>query len=128
MPIESLVCLFCEMNSERIVAQNELAFAIPDGYPVTPLHTLIIPRRHVSTFFELGQAEINACTFLIKDQKNRIETEDHSVHGFNIGMNNGVSAGQTINHCHIHLIPRRTGDVDDPRGGVRHIIPGKGYY
>ena len=121
-------CLFCEMNSERIVAQNELAFAIPDGYPVTPLHTLIIPKRHVSTFFELGQAEINACTFLVKDQKKRIEAEDHSVDGFNIGMNNGVSAGQTINHCHIHLVPRRTGDVDDPRGGVRHTLPGKGYY
>ena len=121
-------CLFCEMKSERIVAENELAFAISDGYPVTPLHTLIIPRRHVSTFFELGQAEINACTFLVKNQKKLIETEDHSVDGFNIGMNNGVSAGQTINHCHIHLIPRRTGDVENPRGGVRHTIPGKGYY
>jgi len=107
---------------------HELVFAIPDGYPVTPLHTLIIPKRHASTFFELGQAEINACTFLVKDQKNRIEDEDHSVDGFNIGMNNGVSAGQTINHWHMHLIPRRTGDVDDPRGGVRHTLPGKGYY
>jgi ATP adenylyltransferase len=121
-------CLFCEMNSERIIAQNELALAISDAYPVTPLHTLIIPKRHVSTFFELGQAEINACTFLVKDQKKRIEAEDHSVDGFNIGMNNGVSAGQTINHCHIHLVPRRTGDVDDPRGGVRHTVPRKGYY
>jgi ATP adenylyltransferase len=63
-------CLFCEMKSERTVAQNELAFAIPDGYPVTPLHTLIIPKRHVSTFFELGQAEINACTFFIKTRRN----------------------------------------------------------
>jgi ATP adenylyltransferase len=116
------------MNSKRIVAENELAFVIPDGYPVTPLHTLIIPKRHVSSFFELGQAEINACTFLVKDQKTRIEGEDHSVDGFNIGMNNGVSAGQTVNHCHVHLIPRRTGDVDDPRGGVRHSIPRKGYY
>lgn len=121
-------CLFCEINSERIIAQNELAFGILDGYPVTSLHTLIITKRHVSTFFELGQAEINACTFLVKDQKKRIEAEDHSVDGFNIGMNNGVSAGQTVNHCHVHLIPRRTGDVDDPRGGVRHTLPGKGYY
>jgi diadenosine tetraphosphate (Ap4A) HIT family hydrolase len=116
------------MKSERIVAENELSFAIPDGYPVTPLHTLIIPKRHVCTFFELGQAEINACTFLVKDQKKRIAAYDHSVDGFNIGMNNGVSAGQTINHCHIHLVPRRTGDVDDPRGGVRNTLPGKGYY
>jgi ATP adenylyltransferase len=121
-------CLFCEMKTERIVAENELAFAIPDGYLVTPLHTLIIPKRHVSTFFELSQAEINACTFIIKDQKKRIEADDHLVDGFNIGMNNGVSAGQTIDHCHIHLVPRRTGDVDDPRGGIRHTLPGKGYY
>lgn len=121
-------CLFCGINSERILSQNELAYAIPDGYPVSPLHTLIIPKRHVATFFELGQAEVNGCTFLINEQKKRIEAEDHSVNGFNIGMNNGESAGQTISHCHIHLIPRRSGDVDDPRGGVRHTLPGKGYY
>src|SRR5262249_38889685 len=121
-------CLFCEIKSEKIITHNELAYAIPDGYPVTPLHTLIIPKRHVSTFFELHQAEINACTFLVNDQKKRIEAEDHLVDGFNIGMNNGVSAGQTINHCHIHLIPRRTADAYNPRGGVRHALPGKGYY
>jgi ATP adenylyltransferase len=80
------------MNGERIVLRTSW----PLGYPVTPLHTLIIPRRHVSTFFELGQAEINACTFLVKDEKKRIEAEDRSVDGFNIGMNNGVSAGQTV--------------------------------
>src|SRR6266498_3575497 len=121
-------CLFCEIDSERILAQNELAYAIGDGYPVSPLHTLIIPKRHLATFFELGQAEVNACTALINEQKKLIESEDHLVNGFNVGVNDGVSAGQTIDHCHIHLIPRRSGDVADPRGGVRHAIPGKGYY
>ena len=121
-------CVFCEIGGERILAQNELAYAIADAYPVSPLHTLIITKRHVATFFELGQAEVNACTALINEQKNRIQAEDHSVGGFNIGVNNGVSAGQTVDHCHMHLIPRRTGDVDDPRGGIRHTIPGKGYY
>jgi ATP adenylyltransferase len=82
----------------------------------------------VETYFDLGQAEINACTSLIKAQKAAIEAEDLSVDGFNLGMNNGASAGQTVTHCHIHLIPRRTGDVSDPRGGIRHTIPGKGYY
>ena len=99
-----------------------------DGFPVTPLHTLVIPKRHTPTYFELSQAEINACTYLIKDQKQSIETQDRSVDGFNIGINNGASAGQTIFHCHMHLIPRRTGDVENPRGGVRHTMPGKGYY
>ncbi len=115
-------------DTERILAQNELAYAIGDGYPVSPLHTLIIPKRHLATFFELGQAEVNACTALINEQKKLIESEDHLVNGFNVGVNDGVSAGQTIDHCHIHLIPRRSGDVADPRGGVRHAIPGKGYY
>jgi diadenosine tetraphosphate (Ap4A) HIT family hydrolase len=121
-------CLFCEVHSETVISENELAYTIRDGFPVSPMHTLIIPKRHVATFFELGQAEINACTFLLKEQKTAIEVEDKSVDGFNVGMNNGTSAGQTINHCHIHLIPRRSGDVSNPRGGVRHVIPGKGDY
>jgi ATP adenylyltransferase len=121
-------CIFCEISTDRILAQNELAYAIADAYAVSPLHTLIISKRHVGTFFELGQAEVNACTALINQQKKQIEAEDHSVNGFNIGVNNGASAGQTVEHCHVHLIPRRSGDVADPRGGVRHTIPGKGYY
>ena len=124
--VRQVVC--CEVSAERIVSENELAYVIRDGFPVTPLHTLIIPKRHVATYFDLGQAEINACTSLIKAQKTSIESEDRTVDGFNIGINSGTSAGQTVNHCHIHLIPRRMGDVADPRGGVRHTIPGKGYY
>ena len=121
-------CAFCSIDSARIVASNELAVVIRDGYPVTELHSLIIPKRHVSDFFELGQAEVNACTQLLGETKNSIEELDQTVSGFNIGINNGESAGQTIFHCHIHLITRRDGDVDDPRGGVRHTILGKGSY
>ena len=121
-------CLFCEIPEERIIAENELAYVIRDGYPVTELHTLIIPKRHVASYFELGQAEINAINQLIIDAKAEIEKADDTVTGFNIGINNGESAGQTIFHCHIHLIPRRDGDIEDPRGGIRHVIPGKGFY
>ena len=121
-------CVFCSMDSSSFVASNELAIVVRDGYPVTDLHSLIIPIRHVNDYFELGQAEINACTQLLNESKAEIEDSDQSVSGFNIGVNNGESAGQTIFHCHIHLIPRRDDDVDDPRGGIRHTIPGKGFY
>jgi ATP adenylyltransferase len=121
-------CLFCEMPSERVIVENELAYLIRDGFPVTDLHTLIIPKRHVASYFELGQAEINACNQLVTVSKKHIEDVDPNVSGFNIGINSGSSAGQTVFHCHIHLIPRREGDVPDPRGGVRHVIPGKGSY
>lgn len=121
-------CLFCEIDKVRILAENQLGFAILDGFPVTELHTLIIPKRHVPTYFEMGQAEINACNQLLLDAKSNSQIQDRKITGFNIGINNGESAGQTVFHCHIHLIPRRTGDVENPRGGVRHIIAGKGNY
>jgi len=121
-------CLFCEIEDERILLQNELAYAILDGFPVTEMHTLIIPKRHAATYFDLTQAEINATNSLMTQLKLDIEQADTAVTGFNIGMNSGESAGQTIFHCHIHLIPRRNGDVENPRGGVRHLIPGKGSY
>ena len=108
--------------------QNDLAYAIRDGFPVTEMHTLIIPKRHAATYFDLTQAEINATNSLMAQLKSDIEKADTAVTGFNIGMNSGESAGQTIFHCHIHLIPRRNGDVENPRGGVRHLIPGKGSY
>jgi len=120
-------CLFCTVD-RVIVAENELVYAIRDGFPVTPLHTLVIPKRHVASWFELGQAEVNAVTQLLTVLKNEIEAEDEAVTGFNIGINNGEDAGQTIFHCHVHLIPRRKGDVESPRGGVRHTIAGKGNY
>lgn len=123
-----MACLFCDSPKERVIAENTLAYAIRDGYPVTPLHTLIIPKRHATTYFDLLEEEILACNELVKELRASILSEDLTVDGFNIGMNAGESAGQTVFHCHIHLIPRRLGDVENPRGGVRHLIPGKGYY
>lgn len=121
-------CLFCEIDRNRIVAENELAYVIRDGFPVTEGHSLIIPKQHLPTYFNLGQAQVNAITSLLNEQKASLEADDNSIKGFNIGMNCGEASGQTIFHCHVHLIPRREGDVDQPRGGVRHTIPGKGAY
>jgi diadenosine tetraphosphate (Ap4A) HIT family hydrolase len=124
----AMACLFCEMTEDRIIDRNDLAYAIRDGFPVTPLHTLVIPKRHAVDYFDLTKEELLACDELLKKTKQDIQAEDASVDGFNIGMNAGSSAGQTVFHCHTHLIPRRTGDVENPRGGVRHTIPGKGFY
>jgi diadenosine tetraphosphate (Ap4A) HIT family hydrolase len=121
-------CLFCSLPPERVIAQNELAFAIRDGFPVTALHTLVIPKRHVEDYFGLTSEELLACDSLLRSLKSDIARTDPMVVAFNIGMNAGRAAGQTIFHCHIHLIPRREGDVENPRGGVRHVIPGKGFY
>jgi diadenosine tetraphosphate (Ap4A) HIT family hydrolase len=121
-------CMFCELPSGRVVGENGLALAIRDAYPVTAGHTLIIPRRHVASFFDLGRPEVNACNLLLEEARAGIERGDASVAGFNIGVNAGEVAGQTILHCHVHLIPRRAGDVVDPSGGVRHVIPGRGHY
>ena len=121
-------CLFCTIDQERIIEQNDLAYVIRDGFPVTEGHSLIIPKRHAVDFFELTRDETEACNDLLHLQRNALMASDNSITGFNIGMNAGESAGQTIFHCHIHLIPRRDGDVDNPRGGVRHLIPGKGFY
>ena len=121
-------CPFCEMPKDRVVHETELAYAVRDAFPVTPLHTLVIPKRHVQGYFELGRPELNACQRLLEQQKEAIEQADASVKAFNIGVNGGEAAGQTVFHCHLHLIPRRRGDVEDPRGGVRNVIPGKGAY
>ena len=124
-------CLFCGIPSERIVSENTLAYAIRDGFPVTKGHTLVIPKRHVADYFGLTQAEVNAVNQLLTKQKEVLHQDDESIDGFNVGMNCGESAGQTVFHCHVHLIPRRTGDLGkdvNPRGGVRHTIPGKGSY
>lgn len=89
---------------------------------------LIIPKRHVEDYFGVTQDELLACHDLLHAMKEKIQNADSLVEGFNIGMNAGNAAGQTVFHCHTHLIPRRAGDVDEPRGGVRHVIPGKGSY
>lgn len=121
-------CPFCEMTKSSVIAETELAYAVRDAFPVTSLHTLVIPKRHVSGYFELGRPELNACHRLLEQEKLAIEEQDASVEGFNVGMNEGETAGQTIQRCHLHLIPRRSGDVEDPTGGVRNVIPGKGIY
>ena len=124
-------CLFCQIQTDdkkRVVDENTLAYAIRDGFEVTKHHTLFMPKRHIKDYFGLSQAEINAINQLIESQKEFLDDADSSIDGYNIGMNCGETAGQTIFHCHVHLIPRRKGDVENPRGGVRHIIPNKGHY
>ena len=121
-------CVFCSSVSDRIISKNSLAYVIRDGFPVTELHTLVIPKRHVSEYFELTQSEINAMHQLLLEQKLEIARKDRSISGYNVGVNCGKDAGQTIFHCHMHLIPRRHGDVSNPRGGIRHVIPDKGDY
>ena len=120
-------CIFCE-HDRAVVAENELAYAVRDGFPVTELHTLVIPKRHVADYFDLHQPELNAINQLLQELKSDIVKEDDTVTGFNIGINAGESAGQTVFHCHVHLIPRRVGDVDDPRGGVRGVIADRQKY
>ena len=121
-------CLFCNINSKDLVFDNEYAFASFDSYPVSKYHSLIVPKRHILDYFELTNDELLACNNLIKKIKKKIQNEDKTVDGFNIGTNSGVVAGQSIMHCHIHLIPRRKGDVDNPQGGVRGVIPSKQHY
>jgi ATP adenylyltransferase len=114
--------------AKHLVAENWLAYGVRDTSPVTPLHTLILPKRHVAGYFDLDAKEKVAIDELVEQTRVDILTRDPSVVGFNIGTNIGEVAGQTIFHCHVHLIPRRQGDVADPRGGVRAVIPGKALY
>ena len=122
-------CIFCEFQTtDRIVAENKLACVMRDAFPVTKYHTLIIPKRHVIDYFELNKDELLAIDDLLHSQKLEIESLDPKVGGYNIGWNCGEIGGQSIWHAHVHLIPRRAGDVEYPKGGVRHVIPLKGNY
>jgi len=121
-------CLFCNINESGLAEVNDLAYASYDTFPVTDMHCLIIPKRHVKDYFDLTDEEIIACNMLIKNIKKEIEFKDPKVKGFNIGTNAGKISGQSILHCHIHLIPRREGDVENPQGGVRSVIPSKQHY
>ena len=127
-PPSAITTIFCNDCADRVIAENELCFAIRDGFPVTELHTLIIPKRHVADYFDLYQPELNAIHQLITEQRQAILNADATVLGFNVGVNSGSVADQTIFHAHIHLMPRREGDVVDPRGGVRGVIPSKQSY
>lgn len=121
-------CLFCNIKESGCAHQNDLAYTSYDSYPVSEHHCLIIPKRHVGDYFELSKDELIACDELIKIAKNEILTKDQSVKGFNLGTNIGKVSGQSILHCHFHLIPRREGDVENPQGGVRSVIPNKQHY
>ncbi|MFO7653189.1 MAG: DEAD/DEAH box helicase family protein [Candidatus Krumholzibacteriia bacterium] len=120
-------CPFCHLEDKHVVAGSALAVAVQDGYPVTPGHTLVIPRRHIATWFEASPEEQKALFDLVEQVKAKLDAELHP-DGYNIGMNVGEAAGQTVPHLHIHVIPRYRGDVDDPTGGVRLVIPERGNY
>lgn len=115
-------CAFCNIASSDIIAENDLALAFFDRFPVNRGHALIIPKRHVATFFDASEAEQDAINRLLAMVRNRLERL-FSPDGYNIGVNVGAAAGQTVFHLHVHLIPRYAGDVPDPRGGVRRIKP-----
>ena len=121
-------CLFCKVEESGCAHENELAYASYDSYPVSEHHCLIIPKRHIKDYFDLSNDELVACNDLIKIVKKEITNKDPLVKGFNLGTNIGIVSGQSILHCHFHLIPRREGDVDNPQGGVRSVIPNKQHY
>lgn len=114
-------CPFCDLG-DRVLAENALAVAVRDVEPAATGHTLVIPKRHSASFFDLTADEIAACHDLLRSERDQI-AKAHRPDGYNIGVNDGESAGQNIPHTHWHLIPRYRGDHPDPRGGVRHVIP-----
>ena len=121
-------CLFCDIKKSGCAYENELAYASYDSFPVTEHHCLIIPKRHIKDYFDLSNDELVACNELIQIIKKEITKKDPTVKGYNLGTNIGKVSGQSILHCHLHLIPRREGDVDNPQGGVRSVIPNKQHY
>ena len=121
-------CLFCSVKDTGCNHENELAYASYDSYPVSNLHCLIIPKRHIRDYFDLTKEELVACNSLVRILKDEILEKDETVKGFNLGTNIGKVSGQSIMHCHFHLIPRRDGDVENPQGGVRSVIPKKQHY
>ncbi len=121
-------CLFCNTSKKEFIFENDLAFVRFDSYPVSQFHSLIISKRHIQNYFDLTNDELLACHGLLLKIKNKINSDDNTVGGFNIGANSERIAGQSIFHCHIHLIPRRVGDVDNPQGGVRSVIPSRQHY
>ena len=121
-------CIFCNIKKERIVHEYKHFYVIRDAYPVTPLHSLVITKRHVVSYFQCSKEEIDEIPIILDTQKTELKILDDTITGFNIGMNIGEDAGQTIFHCHIHIIPRRHGDTPNPKGGIRGVIPDKQSY
>lgn len=120
-------CIFCNTLKERSIAESELCFAIRDGFPVSEGHMLIIPKRHVADYFDLTEEEILAMQLMMKEIKLQLD-EELNPDGYNVGINVNSAAGQTVFHVHMHLIPRYSGDVENPKGGVRGVIPDKQKY
>lgn len=120
-------CPFCDPDSERILWRDENVYIIRDLYPVSPSHSLIVPFRHFQSVFEASDEELNSIVKALKFRKEQLE-DTLAADGYNIGVNDGFSAGQTIPHLHVHLIPRFERDVEDPRGGIRGVIPEKKLY
>lgn len=121
-------CIFCSKEKLNIIYEDDIFFVIRDSFPVTKDHTLIILNNHDKTYFDLRDKDILQLNNILKFQKESLMQNDNTITGFNIGINQGKSAGQTVMHLHIHLIPRRKGDIEDPRGGVRGVIPSKQKY
>ena len=121
-------CVFCNLLPKEIINEYKNFFVIRDAYPVTPLHSLIITKRHVVSYFQCSKEELNEIPIILDTQKTELKILDDTITGFNIGMNIGEDAGQTIFHCHVHIIPRRKGDILNPRGGIRGVIPDKQNY
>lgn len=120
-------CPFCNADQSKVLLANEHATAFLDGFPVTPGHSLIVPKRHIASFFEATKEERAAMFDLVAEMRELLLAE-RTPDGFNVGINDGAAAGQTVMHLHIHLIPRYAGDTEDPRGGVRWIMPVKAPY
>jgi len=120
-------CPFCNISTSRVIDADDLALVIRDNFPVSPGHTLIIPRRHVDSFFSITDQERVSLMRLLNRAQSALHRE-YAPAAYNIGINDGLAAGQTVRHLHIHLIPRYTGDSEDPRGGVRWVLPGKAQY
>lgn len=122
-------CIFCDKDNKRftLITENDFCYAIWDSNPVSQGHALVIPKSHTVSFFDLHSKDVESLFSLMGIVKNII-SQEYNPEGFTIGVNDGVSTGRTVHHLHIHIIPRYVGDVADPRGGVRHIIPGKGFY
>ena len=121
-------CPFCDLTDRQTVWATSLAVAFRDGYPVSPGHTLVVPRRHVATYFDADSLEQAALWEGVASVKAQLDAQPSPPDGYNVGFNAGHVAGQTVMHAHIHVIPRYQGDMPDPRGGVRGVIPHKQRY
>ena len=120
-------CPFCNPDQSNILIESEHGLALSDGFPVTKGHSLVVPKKHVSSIFDLNEIEISDLWNLLSKIREEL-SGDTSISGFNVGINDGEAAGQTVEHAHIHLIPRRREDCENPRGGIRLLFPEKAKY